>query len=166
MMKLPVFLLIILSSATTAFSQEAPTSKLHRTLKEKDSLLFTVGFNTCDIRQFEKLVSTHFEFYHDLGGITKSKADFISGIKNGLCQSEYKSRRELVRKSLQVYPLKQNGVLYGAIQTGSHRFYETGKNKKEYPTSIAKFTHVWLLENGEWQLSRGLSYDHQPYPHK
>lgn len=162
-MKIPGFLFFLLCMATNAFPQESPTSELHRTLKAKDSLLFTIGFNTCDIRPFEKLISAHFEFYHDLGGITKSKADFISGIQNGLCQSEYKSRRELIRGSLQVFPLKQNGVLYGAIQTGSHRFYETGKNKKEFPTSIAKFTHVWLLENGEWKFSRGLSYDHQPF---
>lgn len=162
-MKIPGFLLFLFCLATNAFAQEPPTSELHQILKAKDSLLFTIGFNTCDIRPFEKLISDHFEFYHDLGGITKSKADFISGIQNGLCQSEYKSRRELICGSLQVFPLKQNGVLYGAIQTGSHRFYETGKNKKEYPTSVARFTHVWLLENGEWKFSRGLSYDHQPF---
>ncbi|MEO4005672.1 nuclear transport factor 2 family protein [Flavobacterium sp. CAU 1735] len=163
MMKKTGFLLLLFCLTTTLFGQEQHHSELYRTLQEKDSLLFNVGFNTCDIRQFENLISDHFEFYHDLGGITKSKAEFISGIQNGLCQSEYKSRRALIRESLQVYPLKQNGVLYGAIQTGKHRFYETGKNKQEYPTSIAQFTHVWLLENGVWKFSRGLSYDHQPY---
>jgi len=163
MMKKTGFLLLLLCLTTKLFGQEQHSSELYRTLQEKDSLLFNVGFNTCDIRQFENLISDHFEFYHDLGGITKSKVEFISGIQNGLCKSEYKSRRALLRGSLQVYPLQQNGVLYGAIQTGKHRFYETGKNKQEYPTSIAQFTHVWLLENGVWKFSRGLSYDHQPY---
>src|SRR5690606_37776213 len=26
---------------------------------------------------------------------------------------------------------------------------------------VARFTHVWLLENGQWKLSESLSYDHQ-----
>lgn len=72
-----------------SYSQVQHTVKLYQTLKEKDSLLFTVGFNTCDIDQFENLVSNNFEFYHDKAGITNSKAAFISGIKNGLCKLDY-----------------------------------------------------------------------------
>src|SRR5262249_421878 len=40
-------------------------------------------------------------------------------------------------------------------------FYAQEKGRPEYLTSTAKFTHVWLLENGKWKLSRALSYDHQ-----
>ena len=67
----------------------------------------------------------------------------------------------MVENSLEVYPLEKNGVIYGAIQMGIHRFYALEKNKPEYITSTAKFTHVWLLENGNWKLGRALSYDHQ-----
>jgi hypothetical protein len=144
------------------FSQVATdTLQLYQTLKSNDSLLFNVGFNNCDISQFEKLISEDFEFYHDEAGITQSKTAFISGIQNGLCKLNYKPRRELVNGSLHVYPLKKKGVLYGAIQTGEHQFYAVEKDKSEKQTSTAKFTHVWLLENGEWKLSRGLSYDHK-----
>ena len=73
----------------------------------------------------------------------------------------YKPRRELVEGSLKVYLLKNNGVLYGAVQMGIHKFYAIEKDKPEYLTSTAKFTHLWKLENGEWKLSRVISYDHQ-----
>lgn len=150
----------ILLFCTASVSAQTDTD-LYKTLKTCDSLLFNVGFNTCDISQFESLISEDFEFYHDKSGITSSKADFIAGIRDGLCKLNYKPRRELVENTLEVYPLYNNGVLYGAIQTGIHRFYALEKDKPEYQTGEAKFTHVWILENGKWRLSRGLSYDHR-----
>ncbi|MBK6965213.1 MAG: nuclear transport factor 2 family protein [Bacteroidales bacterium] len=159
-MKPTLLLLFLFLFTSSLYSQVAPSSALFRTLKAQDSLLFEVGFNNCDITQFENLVSDDFEFYHDKSGITATKADFIAGIRDGLCKMDYKARRELVENSLEVYPMENKGVLYGVIQTGSHRFYEVKDVKPDQLTSIAKFTHVWLLENGSWKLSRGLSYDH------
>lgn len=152
-----VFFLISLS----IHAQVKDTSEIYRTLKTKDSLLFNIGFNTCDISQFESLVSDNFEFYHDKAGITSSKSAFISSIKDGICKLDYKPRRELIENSLEVFPLEKNNVLYGAIQMGDHRFYAEEKDKSLRLTSVAKFTHVWLLEKGSWKLSRGLSYNHQ-----
>jgi hypothetical protein len=160
-MKTILISLLLFLASSTLFSQVETSSALFRTLKTQDSLLFEVGFNTCDITQFENLVSDDFGFYHDKSGITASKADFIAGIRDGLCKMGYKARRELVENSLEVFPLENNGVLYGAIQTGDHRFYEIEQDKPDQLTSVAKFTHVWLLENGLWKLSRGLSYDHK-----
>ncbi len=107
------------------------------------------------------MVAENFEFYHDQSGITPNKTAFLETTRNGLCKLPYRPRRELVKGSLVVYPLYKNGVLYGAIQMGKHRFFANEKDKPEYFTSIAKFTHVWLLENSEWKLTSVLSYDHQ-----
>ncbi len=134
---------------------------LDSVLQINDSLLFNIGFNTCDIKQFEQLVSDSFEFYHDEAGITSSKAAFIAGIRDGLCKLSYKPRRQLTKGSLRAYPLYNKGVLYGAVQTGEHRFYAIEQGRPEYLTSTAKFTSVWLLEGGKWKLSRVLSYDHR-----
>ena len=160
-MKTIIISILLFLTTFNLYAQVDKSSELFRTLKTKDSLLFNVGFNTCDISQFENLISDNFEFYHDKAGMTLSKSAFISSIKNGLCKLSYKPRRELVENSLQVFPLEKNGVLYGAIQMGTHCFYAIEKDKPEYLTDVAKFTHVWLLENGNWKLSRGLSYDHQ-----
>lgn len=51
--------------------------------------------------------------------------------------------------------------MYGAIQNGEHSFSSLEADNQKYLTSVAKFTHVWVLRNGEWQLRSVLSYDHQ-----
>jgi CubicO group peptidase (beta-lactamase class C family) len=158
-----VFYFLLIISSLTTFGQVDKTSALYKTIKEKDSLLFNLGFNNCDIKQFENLINENFEFYHDQSGITNSKEEFISGIENGLCKLPYKPRRILSENKTEVFPLEKNGVLYGAIQTGIHNFYAVEENKSEYLTSVAKFSHVWILENGDFKLSKGLSYDHKDF---
>jgi CubicO group peptidase (beta-lactamase class C family) len=161
--RLKAFLIgILLFQFHIGFSQEEKNSALYKTIMSKDSLLFNVGFNTCNIKQFEDLLTEDFEFFHDKDSIS-NKTRFLYNLKNGLCGSPttYQSRRELVDGSTEIYPLYKKGVLYGAIQIGSHRFYETSAGKPEQFGSFAKFTHVWLLQNKVWKLSRSLSYDHQ-----
>ena len=157
--RLTLFLFLFFLSPLAA--QVGENTELFQTLRAKDSLLFNVGFNTCDISQFRALVSEDMEFYHDQSGITNSKAGFIDNTENGLCKLDYKARRELVEGSLKVFPMKNNGELYGAIQTGEHRFYAKYPDQEEVLTSTAKFTHLWLLEDGGWRLARVLSYDHE-----
>ena len=156
-----LFHIVLLSIVVSA--QTEKSTELYQIIKEKDSLLFNLGFNNCDISQFENLVSEKFEFYHDQSGITNSKSAFINSIQNGLCKLNYKPKRVLVENSLEVYPLKNNGTLYGAIETGIHHFYAIEKDSSEYLTSIAKFSHIWILENGNWKLNKGLSYDHKDF---
>lgn len=162
-MKTQVLLFLLMSLCYAGSAQVETSSELYKTIWQQDSLLFSVGFNTCDSRQFEYLLSEKFEFYHDQNGITESKAAFIAGIKNGLCKLPYKAIRKLDENSMEVFPLEKNGRLYGAIQTGTHKFYAIETGAAEYLTSTAKFSHVWLLENGNYRLAKGLSYDHKDY---
>lgn len=60
---------ILFFQIQTGFSQEEKNSALYKTIISKDSLLFNVGFNTCDISQFENLLSDDFEFYYDMDSI-------------------------------------------------------------------------------------------------
>ena len=138
------------------------SDKLFKTLKAQDSLLFDIGFNTCDIEMFERLVSEDFEFYHDQSGITPDKEAFIQNTREGLCKLDYQPIRKLDEGSLKVFPLMNNGVLYGALQTGSHRFYAKRDGESLVFTSTAVFDHLWLLEDGEWKLKRVISYNHIP----
>ncbi|STO14032.1 Beta-lactamase [Flavobacterium hibernum] len=145
------------------FSQEEKKPELYKTIMSKDSLLFDIGFNTCDISQFENLYTDDFEFYHDKDSVS-NKTKFLYNLKNGICSPtrKYNYRRELVEGSTEIYPLhNKNGVLYGAIQMSTHRFYEKSPGKPEEPGSFAKFTHLWLLQNKSWKLARSLSYDHK-----
>jgi hypothetical protein len=56
--------------------------------------------------------------------------------------------------TLEVHPIKG----YGAIEIGSHRFSH-GENGKDVSGTF-KFMMVWKEENGNWRISRVVSYDH------
>ncbi len=156
-----LFACLLLASISVA-AQTDKNSQLYKTIISKDSMLFNVGFNTCDISQFDNLLSEKFEFFHDKDGVSDKK-EFVYNLRNGLCKSPaiYQSRRELLKESTEIYPLYKNKVLYGAVHTGTHRFYETIVGKAETFASTAKFTNIWLLENGDWKLTKSFSYDHQ-----
>ena len=137
-------------------------SEIFQQLRSRDSLLFDLGFNQCKIDAFEEFISEDLEFYHDQGGLTTNKQDFLEAVKNNICSNPaYKPVRKLTPGSLEVYPLYDNSELYGAIQKGEHEFYIKEPGKELYKTSSAKFSHVWILENKEWILKRVLSYDHK-----
>ena len=153
--------IVVLFLTFSAFSQIDKSNDLYTTIKENDSLLFDVGFNTCNIDIFQELVSQEFIFYHDQTGITESKEAFIESIGNGLCKLPYKALRILKNSSLTIYPLKNIDTIYGAIQNGEHSFYAIEADNQKYLTSVAKFTHVWIIENGGWKLRSVLSYDHK-----
>jgi CubicO group peptidase (beta-lactamase class C family) len=132
-------------------------SELSKIILSKDSLLFNIGFNQCNIKKFEDLLSEEFKFYHDKDGFS-DKSKFLLDLNNGLCKNPEIRQviRFLVKESSEIFPLYKNGILYGAIQTGEHTFTEKGENQ----SGIAKFTHFWQLENTVWKLSTSFSFDH------
>ncbi len=158
-----IFLIIFIFATTfSAYAQVDKNSDLYKTILSKDSLLFNVGFNTCDITQFEELLSEKFEFFHDKDGISDKKT-FLNDLRNGLCgnPANYQAKRELIAENTEIYALYNKEAIYGAIQVGVHQFFEKQVGKPEKFGSSAKFTHVWLLENGEWKLTKSLSFEHQ-----
>ncbi len=152
--------LSVLFLTSLAYGQVEKSDDIYQSIANCDSLLFSVGFNTCDIDILEELISSDFTFFHDQAGITESKSAFIEGIENGLCKLPYKAIRIKKESSFEIYPLKSGDEVYGAIQHGEHQFYaQEGENQK-YMTSTAKFTHVWVKEKEGWKLRSALSYDH------
>ncbi|WP_421809702.1 DUF4440 domain-containing protein [Flagellimonas sp.] len=144
--------------------QVAKDTELYKTLKSKDSILFDAAFNQCDVPTLESLFTEDFEFYHDRGGFTDGREAFLKSVRENCARRNpsepQNSKRILVDGSLEVYPLYKDGELYGAIQHGVHTF-EFLNDRKEYQKGdIAKFTHVWLLKDGQWKVKRELSYDH------
>lgn len=149
-----LWIVFILLTVKLFAQTDIEKAALNQTILTKDSLLFTIGFNNCDVKQFETLLSKHFTFYHDQSGFSNKK-QFIKNLKSGLCAdpTNYQSTRVLLNSI--IYPLTDNGKIYGAVQEGEHCFYE-GEVKR----STAKFTHLWLLERGEWKLVNALSFNH------
>lgn len=155
-----LLLLIIINSVSLVRGQVAENSELFLTLKKQDSIFFERSFNLCDLEYLNKAIHKDLIFFHDQSGI-QNRSDFIENTKKNICSNpNQKPIRKVDEKSLEVFPLYNNGKLYGAIQSGIHDFYIREPNKEDAHTSRAKFTHVWLLENGNWLLKEVLSFDH------
>lgn len=156
---LNVILLLVLT-VNTVSAQTDKTSPLFLELKQQDSLFFERSFNQCDIAYLESRMARDLKFYHDQSGF-QDRTKFFENIKQYICApSTKKPIRKVDANSLEVFPLYNNGKLYGAIQMGVHHFYSREQGKDDVHTSTAKFTHVWLMEEGIWKLSEVLSYDH------
>jgi CubicO group peptidase (beta-lactamase class C family) len=141
-------------------SQVPKTSELFMTMKKQDSVFFENSFNLCNIEYLNKAIHKDLVFYHDQSGI-QNKEIFLDNIKKYICADiNKKPIRKVIEESLEVFPLYNNGILYGVIQSGIHDFYIREPNKADVRTSRAKFTHLYLLENGNWLLKEVLSFDH------
>lgn len=157
---------LMLMVSVLAFSEKVSAQteeeKLARVILQKDSL-FWHTYNNCDTTNYNWFFGEDLEFYHDKGGITLGVQALALSLKKNLCSnSHFRLRREAVKGSLQVFPLQGSGEIYGAILSGEHVFYilETGKPARL--DGRAKFTHLWLLKDGVWKMTRILSYAHGP----
>ncbi|MEG1028822.1 MAG: nuclear transport factor 2 family protein [Brevundimonas sp.] len=127
---------------------------------ERDAVLFATMFDRCDPAALADLVSEDLEFYHDRGGLTATRTAFVADYAKG-CEAKkapdaWRSRRELVPGSMRVYAIP--GV--GAVEEGSHLFYERQGDGPETLVGRARFSMLWRLENGHWRLARAFSIDH------
>jgi hypothetical protein len=156
-----LLLLCFLSFAHLAKAQVQENSSLFLELKTQDSVFFERGFNRCDLGYLKEKVTDDLRFYHDQSGF-QDKALFLENTEKYLCSNfEKKPIRKVDSRSLEVFPLNNDGKLYGAIQMGIHHFYLRETGKEDLWTSTAKFTHLWILDKEIWKLKEVLSYDHQ-----
>jgi hypothetical protein len=159
-----LFLLLgfLIVNASTA---QSDIRQLESIIREKDSL-FWQAYNTCATEKFGLYVADDVEFYHDKGGITEGLTALAASAKNNLCSNAaIRIRREAVPGTVKVFPLQRSETIYGAIMSGDHYFHISETGKKERREGLAKFTHLWLLKDGSWKMSRILSYDHGPAPY-
>lgn len=155
-----LYFLFLLFSISFTNAQVAENSQLFSELKKQDSIFFERGFNNCDLPYLEKSVAENLKFYHDTGGFQDKKL-FLKRTKENICSDPLKKPiRKVVPGSLEVFPLYDNGVLYGAIQSGEHQFYIRKPGKEDVLGGRAKFTTVWTKKEGSWIMSDVLSYDH------
>lgn len=154
--KSALFLPIALAaaSASAAASEPAVADSLTATISALDRAVFD-AFNRCgDSGQLQKhagYFAADVEFYHDNGGVTWTRDAMLDNTRKHACG---RYSRELIPGTLKVYPIRD----FGALSTGAHRFCQAGSGRCE---GIADFTMIWRLRNGEWEITRVLSYGHR-----
>lgn len=147
------FLLFSLAVKGTAQPDKKGSEKetLYREIAKMDSLLFQ-AFNSRDLESLKKFFTTDLELYQDNTGVRNYKQTMEAF--GELFKKEYVLTRQLVKGSMEVYPIKD----FGAIQSGLHQFCHTENGKNE--CAVFKFMHVWQKTKDGWKISRLITYDH------
>lgn len=147
-----LIIVCINTRATAQSSSSTASNELQEEILRMDSVLFT-AFNHQDLETIMGIFSKDLEFYHDKAGLSNYEQNMKSS--GDLFNRDYVLHRELVPGTTEIHPIKD----YGAIQIGQHEFCHEENGKMDCGTF--KFIHIWQRqEDGSWQLTRVISYDH------
>lgn len=157
-MKYLGILLILFASCTATKKQEYRLTKnykpddpeLYNTIVRLDSAFFGY-YNSCGdhLEAYAAFFSDSIEFYHDQGGLSTSKKEIIDATKRNICG---KVTRELVKGSIEVYPIKG----YGAVEIGLHKFHNN-QEPAGTPSEPGRFMIIWQNMEGDWKIRRVVS---------
>jgi hypothetical protein len=154
-LKVLIFSVILFTGVNKISAQAGNDSlanrELYNEIAKMDSILFN-AFNSRDVAKFGSFFTQDLEFYHDKGGLTGY--EYTMNFMKDVAKNNNGLRRELVKGSLEVYPIPG----YGAMEIGAHTFCHPENGKQDCGTF--KFVHIWKKENGTWKISRVISYDH------
>lgn len=153
-----IIILIILLPASLVYSQETYRDILGRTYTPADQELYDTivaldqqlfdAYNSCDMDTQAALYSEDLEFFHDQGGLSTSKEELLTALKNNICN---KVTRTLIKGSIEVYPIKD----YGAVQIGYHTFND--KKTPEIKSKASRFIVIWKKTEAHWTVTRVIS---------
>ncbi|MEX1826764.1 nuclear transport factor 2 family protein [Luteibacter sp. CQ10] len=150
---------LALASAAIHAEQPGPKAKedqanLFQTVTALNTEFFG-AFNRCDVAgQLEKhasLMDTNVEFYHDKGGVSWTRKDYIDKTRQNVC-GHY--RRKLIPGTMEVYPIEG----FGAIEEGQQDFCDL---RSDTCFGQAKFMIVWHRTPDGWRATRIFSYGHR-----
>ncbi len=156
-----IILSLIAADCTSSKENKSGSHKVYTPVSQElfaeiaymDSVMFD-AFNAHDIKKLKTTFSQDLEFYHDKGGLAYYKLTMENFSKLFENNKTTGLRRDLVEGSLEVYPIKD----YGAVETCMHRFCHIENGKDDCGTF--KNVMVWQKKDGQWKVTRVISYDH------
>ncbi|RDS79676.1 nuclear transport factor 2 family protein [Dyella monticola] len=144
-------------AATPATTNPQPSTQndaLVSTITKLDNAFFD-AFNHCSapdqLKKHASFLDPNVEFYHDKGGVTWTRKDYIDKTRENVCGH---FRRVLTAGSLEVFPIEG----YGALEEGHHTFCDLTSGKC---FGQAKFLVVWHQTADGWKITRIFSYGHE-----
>jgi len=157
-MKILITLFLSIAIYSTLAAQSQPEKKVAITeielftkVANLDSALFS-AYNSKNLDLMKTYFTKDLEWYQDNGGLIGYDKVFINF--KSIFGREYDLKRSLINESLEVHPIEG----YGAIEIGKHQFKHIENGKLEVGTF--KFLMIWKNDNGNWKISRVISYDH------
>ncbi|WP_088342011.1 nuclear transport factor 2 family protein [Robiginitalea sediminis] len=142
-----LLLAILIGAIAESLAQVPEDSALYKTISDLDAAYFG-AYNQCDMDTQARLLDEDLEFYHDMGGLSRSKPEILSSIEANICG---KVTRTLEAGSLEVHEIKG----FGAVALGLHRFYNNQEPEAESKPS--RFVTVWKEDAGAWTMYRIIS---------
>ena len=149
-----IFLISCNSSNTSTFqltkNYHPDDQQLYDIIVRLDSLFFD-AYNTCAVNldKYASFYADSLEFYHDQGGFSNSKQYTVDATKRNICG---KVTRELVKGSIEVYPIKD----FGAVEMGLHMFHNNQERPPKHP-KVGRFILIWHHTENGWKISRVVS---------
>ncbi|MDG1573394.1 nuclear transport factor 2 family protein [Robiginitalea sp. M366] len=142
-----LLLAILVGALAEALAQVPEDSDLYRTISNLD-LTYFEAYNHCDMETQASLLCEDLEFYHDQGGLSRSKADILQSIRENICGKVTRTR---VEGSLEVHEIPG----FGAVALGLHRFFNAEEPQAESRPS--RFITLWKQEEDAWRMYRIVS---------
>ena len=127
--------------------------ELYDTVAELDARMYR-AHNNRELLALAAFFTSDLEFYHDQTGKTNYREN-LSRFKENFAKPTA-MRRELVPGRLEVYPVAE----LGAIEIGTHHFYQTDPEHAEKRVAQPRFVHVWRRSPSGWPIMRVVSYAH------
>ncbi len=150
--RIALTVIALVAVVTTTAQQKLPVGKkLEKKIIQLDSSLFA-AFNNRDVAHFSSFFSEDLEFYHDLGGLTGYEHT-LQSLKN-LRENNSTVKRELVKEGMEIHAIPG----YGAMQIAAHTFCQIESTQQSCATF--RFAHIWQYKEGQWKITRVLSYGH------
>lgn len=160
---LAVLQLLSAEAPQTGFTPPETREDLRAQILAADSVLFDDMFNRCELDLVDAITTEDVTMIHDQAGMDVGREAFFIPIRENICSgSPVKPLRYPDSHTMEIFPLYENGVLYGAIQRGRHSFYLREGEDDETPrlTNRARFLSLWALSETGWRLQTALSFDH------
>jgi len=145
-MKLIHVISLLLFLPFLGIAQVAENSELYKEILKADKVLFK-SYNTCDLETHASLISEDLEFYHDKGGLSTDKVEYMKSIKENICG---KVKRTLTPGTFEVHEIKD----FGAVALGKHSFHNLVEDSHSEPS-----TFIMIFKNTEngWKVTRVIS---------
>lgn len=142
-------LIKILASIILSFcfyTGHSQSADLYKKVVALDSTFFA-AYNNCDLEKQAKIYNDSIEFFHDKGGLQTSKKQILADTEKYICR---KITRKLIKGSVEVSPIPG----YGAVELGSHSFYNISEGTTSKPS---RFVIIWKNDNEEWTITKVIS---------
>lgn len=133
-------------------------AELEQEVLAVDNAMFASAFGGCDAELLRKIYPDDHEFFHDIVGPSHDSEEFWTGLFDEEFCTNKPIKRELVEGSHEVYPMHY----FGALVYGENRYYIKNEAGNYELDDTGKYMHLWRLNDGQWELARAISYDHQP----